>query len=322
MTHHANLDIAVFGSINADLVAYFDSKHLLGTYTVGTGFEFNMGGKSLNVAKTLFAIDPSVALIGRVGADVFGREITSRLCDSGMRTEFVIADSTAHTGIGHVKVNVQGEYDTVVVNGANDNLVASDFQKYTSAGNEVKFVVLNLEAKIEVIKSVADHAHSIGAKVIINLSPIIEHAHELIKYCDIAVVNYEEARALTAEDELRTGQDLAKALIAKGAKAVVLTLGKDGVCGIDPTGRFFGITGQDLNVVNSVGAGDSFLAVFVAAIATGYELEIAAQIGNEAGKLACMRSESYLEQAQIDLIEKKFGITFGDKKARMEKVNG
>ena len=137
--------IVAVGSINADLVAEKSVTAQRANYAYGSNFEMNLGGKSLNVALTALALSNDVALISRIGNDIFGLEILNKAMKDGLITQYITIDEQAHTGIGHVRVDENGQYDTIVINGANWNLTEEDIDAFISDGYRPKFAIFNFE---------------------------------------------------------------------------------------------------------------------------------------------------------------------------------
>ena len=65
-------------------------------------------------------------LVGRVGNDMFGHFLKRALMQGSVNHDLVKTDPTAFTGIGHVRVNAERDYNTCVVPGANDHVDATD----------------------------------------------------------------------------------------------------------------------------------------------------------------------------------------------------
>ena len=63
--------IAVFGSINMDLVIYSDENPEEGETVFGNSFETFQGGKGANQAVAISRLGGEVTFIGRVGNDFF-----------------------------------------------------------------------------------------------------------------------------------------------------------------------------------------------------------------------------------------------------------
>ena len=291
----------VVGSINADLIAYGNPASPGNNYVVGRKFEFNLGGKSLNVAYSLKSLNSQVDLISRVGNDLFGDEILRRLFESGFDISKITVDQEAYTGIGHVRVGTDGEYNTIVIPGASMNVGVEDFIRQTT-GNAAGYVILNFEIQKDSFVKIAEKAKSLGLEVIANLSPTCPWAGDVVSYVDVAVMNYLEALALCPGENDLDLEGLASAICAQGAGAVVITLGKNGVCGRDKFGNYFLISTEPVQVLNAVGAGDSFLATMAYAISKGIDIEQSAKIANLAGRQVCLQAESFLTKQDAALI--------------------
>jgi ribokinase len=299
--------ICVLGSLNADLIAYTGEGGSAASYATGSNFEMAAGGKSLNAAMSIASLDPTVTLIGRVGSDNLGHFITGTLRSRGITTEGIVVDDRIHTGVGHVRVNSEGEYDTVVVPGANGNFSAADVDAYLDNHEPPAFVVLNLEVPLPAVRRAATRFRELGTTVVLNLSPVHAEARSLLRLADVVVLNRSEAcHVLDVPAHTDEGL-LLTALREAGAKTPVLTLGDAGVVALD---------GNDLiqekveptRIVNSIGAGDSFLGTMVLAMANGHPFPLSLRAANEAGRLVCGRAESFLTSDDVRHIEDAIGV--------------
>ena len=290
-----NILIAAVGSINADLIAYTNQVMQRANYAYGTNFELNLGGKSLNVALTASTLTEDVALIARVGNDIFGLDILDRLMRRGLITEYITIDETAHTGVGHVRVDDQGQYDTIVINGANWKLDESDVDAFLKAGYVPKYAIFNFETDVDLLKKITPKFKALGTKIAVNFSPIVNDMRDLLNLADIAVLNLEEAQQI-----LNTGADDPHVLLHKlktlGPDIVVITQGAEGAVALNSDGALIQVPAQSANVVNTVGAGDGFLASFVYSIASGIEIQQAMVNATHVGKIICSKKEASLDK--------------------------
>lgn len=74
----------------------------------------------------------------------------------------------------------------------------------------------------------------------------------------------------------------------------MLTLGSEGASYIDGVGGSGRIKGTPASVVNTIGAGDTFLGTFVAGLAAGRSYAEALAYADAAGRIVCGKSSSYL----------------------------
>lgn len=301
--------VLVFGSINVDLIAHADFSKQTDNYAVGTGFTTNSGGKGLNTAIGCAAIDPTrVQMLGRVGLDIYGDFIVKEVEQAGLSASQIIRDSNAHTGIGHLRVAPDGEYDTVVVQGANDNLCGKDFDDYMASHPAPQFVITNLETPISAIEHIAKNRSS--AALAINVSPMVEGADNVLTLADLAVLNLSEAKTLLKTEQNLQPRELLLELRKISAAVIVVTLGEQGAIAIDEKNEIFEVSGLPVQAVNTVGAGDSFFATLVMALSSGATLALALEAGNQAGRLACLRSESHLSASDADAVRLATGFNF------------
>jgi ribokinase len=299
--------IVVVGSINADLLTYVDDSKRIGNYVFGDDFRFNLGGKGLNQALNVSASGQPVLLLGRVGNDFFGREILLQLGNRGIKTDLIVKDRIAHTGIGHIRVSNEGEYDTVVINGANSFLDKSQIDEAFKFKSQPSFILMNYEILSEVVAHAATIARAQGIKTIINLSPIADGLVYSIDNADFLILNDDEARAVLKSEE-KDPSRLALALREKGAKNVVITLGVDGVFAIDDSGEIFSCGHNKVTVENTIGAGDTFLSIFAVALNAGKSFGEAILIANYAASVVCTKKESFLAPSDLLAFAGKFGL--------------
>lgn len=254
------------------------------------------GGKSLNTAMTIAALAP-VQLLGRVGEDDFGAFIARTVTSAGIDAGSLVFDREAGTGVGHVRVSAAGEYDTVVIPGANGNFSPGDVDHFLKENDTPDYAVLNLEVPLRTTRHAVQRFRDLGTTVMLNLSPIQDGAKDFLPLVDVVILNREEAQIVLNQPGEKDPDRLLQGLRSAGASAAVLTLGSDGVAYIDAvrgTGR---IHGTPATVVNTIGAGDTFLGAFVAGLAAGRNFAEALTYADAAGRIVCGKSSSYLAAA-------------------------
>lgn len=303
--------VCVVGSVNADLIAYRGAEVSAAGYVRGDSFEMAAGGKSLNAAMSIAAVDPTVTLVARVGSDDLGNFIIDALHEHGISTEGIIRDERTHTGVGHVRIDSQGEYDTVVIPGANGNFSPADIDGYLEAHEPPAFVVLNLEVPLSTVKRAATRFRELGSTVVLNLSPVCAEARSLLRLADVVVLNLREACHVLDVPLNTDVLLLLTALREAGAKTPVLTLGGGGVAALHGN-DFVQAEVEPTAVVNSVGAGDSFLGTMVLAMANGHPFPVCLRAANEAGRIVCGKPESFLTPADVHRIEDVMGASIAN----------
>ena len=118
--------ITVVGSLNMDFVVQVEKLPLPGETVLGGGFATIPGGKGANQAMAAARLGGRVRMVGRVGDDVFGRQLKDNLASAGVDTGAVLATGGTPSGVALIFVQVGGQNQIVVASGANARLLAED----------------------------------------------------------------------------------------------------------------------------------------------------------------------------------------------------
>ena len=117
--------VVVVGSLNMDLIVNVPHLPRPGETVVGDSFLRAAGGKGANQAVAAARLGANVTMIGRVGHDSFGRDLTRGLRDEGISTRWVLGSDRA-TGAALIEVDERGENCIAVAPGANQDLLPED----------------------------------------------------------------------------------------------------------------------------------------------------------------------------------------------------
>src|SRR5262245_32645609 len=94
--------IVVVGSLNMDLVTRAARRPQRGETLTGDSFGMFVGGKGLNQAIAAARQGAGVRMVGRVGADDFGRRLRQTLEAAGVDAGLVGEDPTVSTGVATI----------------------------------------------------------------------------------------------------------------------------------------------------------------------------------------------------------------------------
>jgi ribokinase len=285
------VEILVIGSINADLIIYPNNQIPGSNYATANKFKFNLGGKGLNQAISVEANGTPVALCGSVGTDIFGKEILEQLKNVGVNINLIRRDENNHTGIGHVKIKQNRDYETVVFNGANDNLINLNFIDMYSPN--LKAVIMNFEISVNTIKSASEFYKSKGVKVFINYSPVLPNSEFDFTLADYAVLNLDEAKQILAKNEIDASEAISL-LHNLGGNAAVVTDGSNGIFAMDADGKSYFASTPRVTIENTIGAGDTFLAVLTSEVVKENNFQQAITKAAIAASKVCTSTNSYL----------------------------
>src|ERR1700754_413344 len=117
--------VFVAGSINMDVVATAERHPKVGETVAGKQVLYFPGGKGANQAVSAAKLGASTTLLGRLGADAFGKELRTFLTAQGIDLSHVNETPDAHTGTAIITL-AAADNTIVVVPGANARLDADD----------------------------------------------------------------------------------------------------------------------------------------------------------------------------------------------------
>jgi ribokinase len=281
--------VAVVGSANMDLVVRSARFPRAGETILGHGFETIPGGKGANQAVAARRLGAAVDLIGRVGADPFGRTLRRNLSREGIGTERLLPDPTQPTGVAVITVDDHGENTIIVVAGANARLTPADIAAAETLIEGADLLLMQLEIPLDAVEAAAQVAGVHGVPVILNAAPARPLPAALLARVNYLVINEVEAGEL-AGDPAGSPEQAARALLERGARAVVVTLGAAGALLIDRAGGCVAAPAFPVVAVDTTAAGDAVEGAFAVALASGLAPDQAVRWGNAAGTLAVTRA--------------------------------
>jgi ribokinase len=294
-------DVVVLGSANVDVVVQVARIPAPGETVLGTDRAQHPGGKGLNQAVAAARAGASTAFVGSVGRDPEGDLLLETMRIEGIDTEAVTRGDEP-TGTALVVVQESGENSIVVVPGANGSPTAFPPDDAALFGPRTVFVV-QLEIPLPRVLEGVARAHAAGALVLLNAAPARPLPDSLLATVDVLVVNEHEAVALTGSDD--PGQ--AARVLAAWVGDVVVTLGAQGAVHVTSDGSRTSEPGRSADVVDTTGAGDAFVGVLAAALATGTGLPQALHRAVAAGSLAVEKRGAVPSMPTYDEIDARAG---------------
>lgn len=284
------MKIAVIGSSNTDMViktAQFPSP---GQTVLGGTFLMNPGGKGANQAVAAARLGGEVAFIAQLGNDIFGQQALAQFGEEGIRTDFVFTDPHQPSGVALITVDAHGENTIVVAPGANSTLSPGHISRAADTIRNSAVCLLQLEIPVETVLEAAKIAASASQKVILNPAPAAELPAELYPLLFLITPNETEAELLTGIriEGIEGAKQAAKALLAKGVKQVIITLGAEGALLANATGEW-PIPSQRVEAVDTTAAGDVFNGALAVGIAEGKPLSEAVAFANRAAAISVTR---------------------------------
>jgi len=231
------------------------------------------GGAPMNVALHLNAIGQNVSIASRIGNDELGTELRSFLENSGLSTEFIQIDEHLPTSevLVHLDENNNATYE-ICEPVAWDNLELTDSLK-TKAREAGLLVFGSLASRNPVSRSTIMQLLEKDAVKLIDVNfrkpyDTQEVVEKLLEKTDIVKLNDDELVAFAQwhnkhkHDEKSLMKWFAKQY---NLKMVCVTRGEKGAF-LFCDGEFYEHPGFKVEAVDTVGAGDAFLAGLIASL--------------------------------------------------------
>lgn len=268
--------VVVVGSANEDIVVRAVRLPVEGETVVGSSLTRGCGGKSANQAVAAARAGAATHFVGCVGDDPAGLAQLDALAADGVDVAGVVVDATAVTGTALVTVDDRGRNQIVVVPGANARLEAGHVTATLGALRlgRADVVLVGFEVSDPVVLAAAAAARSRGATVIVNPAPARPLPATLLDLHPILVPNRSELATLVTIDDVESA---ARALAGSAAAPVVVTLGERGALVVED-GRAHAVPSDEVRVVDTTGAGDTFAGILAARLAAGDSLLAAARV--------------------------------------------
>lgn len=241
------------------------------------------GGKGINVSCVLKELGIESTALGFI-AGFTGEAIENHLKSICIKTDFI----KLNKGLTRINVKLKGECITEI-NGSGPLIEKKDIDILFEKLDDIQSGdTLVLSGSIP--KSLPDDIYEKIMQKLEdrNIRFIVDAEKDLLvnslKYKPFLIKpNLEELSAI-ANKALEKEEDIisaAQSLQNKGALNVLVTLGKDGAVLLDNSGNITKKTAHKIRAVNTVGAGDSMIAGFLAGIDKGFDYAL--ELGSAAG---------------------------------------
>lgn len=273
-----------------------------------------LGGAPFNVACHLHAFGVRAEMGTRVGADRLGQEALERLRGYGVSTDLVQIDTEVPTGFSKVELDYEGvpKYE-IVAPAAWDAIEASSELRQHAAG--ARAIVFGSLAQRNAVTraTINEICRGSALKVFdVNLRPPYDDpqcVRESLGHANIVKVNGDELQRLRSWFDLPESLGDAIAALAEKfrCQVVCVTFGKDGSA-LWRRGQLVEHPGYKVDVKDTVGAGDAFLAALLVGLFEGHDdlllLKranlVGAYLATHTGALPAYREDAIMDIAGAD----------------------
>lgn len=298
-----SFDLLIPGEINPDLILSGDVVPEFGQVEkLVTSLALTVGSSSVITACGAARLGLKVAFLGVCGDDLFGRFMLEEMAQRGVDVSPVRIDSAQKTGL------------TVILNRGNDRAMLT-FPGAMAAlrAEDVDDNLLRRARHLHVasyflqealrpgLPDLFRRAHALGLTTSLdtNWDPSArwEGVMELLPLVDVFLPNRAEACALTGKDDVQA----AAQELAQRARIVAVKMGVEGALAVAHGGQeMVRVPTPQVDVVDTVGAGDTFNAGFLYGFLNGWSLKRSAQLAAVCGALSTRAAGGTAAQPTLD----------------------
>ncbi|MCY3549587.1 MAG: PfkB family carbohydrate kinase [Candidatus Poribacteria bacterium] len=244
------------------------------TLAEAPGFVKAPGGAPANVAVGLAKLGVDAGFIGKVGADAFGDFLRETLQQNSVNTDYLISGEGSRTTLAFVATRSDGMKDITFYRhpGADIQLSPNEINiDYVQSAELFHYGSVSLshlpsrEATLHAIQSAraggARLSYDPNLRLMLwdNATDAKRWIWQAMPYADVVKISEEEWEFVTGDADLEQG---IKRILGLGVKLLVVTLGERGCYYTNGFAEGF-VDGFIVNVVDTLGAGDAFVAAML-----------------------------------------------------------
>ena len=264
------------GSINVDHIYKLPHFPSGGETVPSVDYDIGLGGKGINQSIAAVNAGGSVVHIGSIGSE--SKWILKMLQDLHLETNH-IEFSNKTTGHAIIYLDENAENTIVLHAGANHDFQLLNIERSLAKSQEGDWLLLQNETNLGY--EAVNYARSRGLKIAYSAAPFdCQKTEELLPFCDLLVLN--EVEAWQCKSNIENFGSLTDSII------FIVTRGEMGAtCYLN--GDISTIPALSVAVVDTTGAGDTFLGFLLAAIDNGLELQPALNLASVAAAIQITR---------------------------------
>jgi sugar/nucleoside kinase (ribokinase family) len=296
-------DVIIVGELNADLILSGDVQPTFGQVEkIIAGANLTLGSSSAIFACGAAQLGLRVAMIGKVGDDVFGHFVLSELAARSVDTRAIIIDSAINTGLS-VIFSKKTDRAILTYRGSIPMLHYNEIdQTLLAQARHLHFAsYFLLDALRPDVPHLLDVTQSLGLTTSLdtNYDPSETWDGGLadaLARTDIFLPNENELCAIAHTDKWK-----ALEIIANQVPTVVVKCGASGAIARQGN-HTTQVNAMPVDVVDTTGAGDSFDAGFVYAYLNGWELDRALHFACACGSLSTRAIGGIAAQPKVEQV--------------------
>lgn len=286
------MDVLSLGIFVTDVLGRpIDSFPEKGKLILFDELEIHTGGCANNTAIALSRLGVSVGAMGKIGNDNFGELIQKTLTENHVDTAGIIQDPNANTSYTFVAIASDGERSFCHYIGANGELNADDLNWDIIKTTKIlhiagAFVMPKFDG--QPMANVLQKAKELGITTSLDTTwdatgKWLETLEPCLPFIDIFLPSLTEAEHLTGLSE---PSDISDFLRNYGIHTIGIKMGERGSYVSTPEEQLF-VPAYAVNIVDATGAGDAYVAGFLAGTVNGWDVKKTAELASATGA-ACV----------------------------------
>ena len=279
--------VVVVGSFVQDHAWLCERFPATGETVRATGFNTGPGGKGFNQAIAAHRLGAPTVFLGALGEDALAAGARAFADAEGLACRWQTC-AEAHTASSSILVDARGD-NRIVVNLAANECLETDFIRANAdafAGRRV--LLAQLETNDAAVHTALALGRDKGLRCVLNPAPVpIDFDPGLLRACDVLTPNESEfallLRRCTAshietdavallDDAMLDAQcrllGVATIVITLGAQGCFVSHAADAPLAASDTRRCYRVAPEQVNAIDTTGAGDAFSGALAAALAT------------------------------------------------------
>jgi sugar/nucleoside kinase (ribokinase family) len=282
-------DVMVIGELNVDLILnQIESFPEMGKEKIAQQMTLTLGSSSAIFASNLSSLGAKVAFLGMIGRDAFGDLVLSSLQAKKVDTSMIIQDDSLATG-ATIVLNFGNDRAMVTHPGAMDHLSIHDISEdQLKKAMHLHFSSYFLQPKMKPdIGRLFKQAKELGLTTSFDAQwdPAEKWDLDLpnvLPYVDVFLPNEVEALHLSGQKNLSAALDK----LATLGNIIVVKRGEKGSISRQGDSIFEAEAFLNKNVIDAIGAGDSFNAGFIFKFIQGAKVQQCQIFGNLIGAIS------------------------------------
>lgn len=288
------IDVLAIGELNVDLILNnINGFPTMGKEILAGSMLLTLGSSTAIFAANLSRLGTKVGFLGKTGSDSFGELVSKSLKGKSVDTSFLITDSKLSTG-ATIAMNYGNDRATVTFPGAMDHLTIEDISDKTlSLSRHIHFSSFFFQPGIRnSLQELFERAKKLGLSTSLDIQWDPEEKwdfnyQKILPLVDIFLPNEAELLNITGTDKLADAISILapflNTLVVKRSISGSLMRLSDGEVSEIPAYL-------NHDVVDAVGAGDSFNAGFIHKYLLGESLVACQDFGNLTGAVSTTKA--------------------------------